>query len=96
MRHLDRPSARFLGLLHGQAVLRGDTAALNAVEACATERGRRAAVARHSFTYVRRMRALEEMDSFDLDEALEPDPAYLLRQGVVSTETLSSVPHGRS
>ena len=96
MRHIDRPSARFLGLLHGQAVMRGDPDALQAIEACAAERGRRAAALRHSFMYVRRRRELEELDLSDLDEGLEPDPAYLLRQGVVPEAALSSGPHARS
>jgi hypothetical protein len=96
MRNLDRPSARFLGLLHGQAVMRGDFNALVAIETAAVERGRKAAVARHSFTYVRRMRALEEMGHPEMDEAFEPDPAYLLRKGVVPAGALSSGLHGRS
>ena len=95
MRHLDRPSVRFLGLLHGQAIIRHDADAQSLVEACAAERGQRAAVARHSFTYVRRMRELE-MDSADLDESFEPDPAYLINQGAIPATSLSSAPHGRS
>ena len=93
MRHLDRPSARFLGLLHGQAVLRGGSAAQSCVESAGEERGRLSAVMRHSFTYVRRRRELNEgVFDHDFDEAL--DPAYLVSQGAVPR--LSSDLHGRS
>ena len=93
MRHLDRPSARFLGLLHGQAVLRGDAAAQSCVEMAADERGRLSAVMRHSFTYVRRRRELDEgVFEHDFEEAL--DPAYLVSQGAVPR--LNSGLHDRS
>jgi hypothetical protein len=99
MRQIDRPSARFLGLLHGQAVIRGDAGAQETIEAAAVERGQRRAVVRHSFTYVRRKRALDDMNgAFELEfEGLhEPDPAYLVSRGVIPAAALSSAPHGRS
>ena len=69
MRRTEKPSARFLGLLHGQAVIRSDAKALAMIEARAQERGIMPAVARHSSSYIVRRFSLDWMQSHDR----EPD-----------------------
>ena len=63
MRRIQKPSARFLGLLHGQAVIRGDAHALSLVEARAHERGIMPSVARHSSSYIVRRFSLDWMQA---------------------------------
>jgi hypothetical protein len=59
MRRIEKPSARFLGLLHGQAVIRNDAQALGMIEARAQARGIMPAVARHSSSYIVRRFSLD-------------------------------------
>lgn len=61
MRRTEKPSSQFLGLLHGQAILRSDQRALAMIEARARKRGIMAAVSRSSANYVVRRFALEWM-----------------------------------
>lgn len=76
MRRTDRPSARFLGLLHGQAVIRGDSHALALIETRARERGIMPAVARHSSSYIVRRFSLDWMQAQDrMDDHVPPMPA---------------------
>ena len=65
MRRIEKPSARFLGLLHGQAVIRSDAQALAMIEARALERGIMPAVARHSSSYIVRRFSLDWMQAHD-------------------------------
>jgi hypothetical protein len=70
MRRTEKPSARFLGLLHGQAVIRSDAKALAMIEARAHARGIMPAVARHSSSYIVRRFSLDWMQSQDHEPAL--------------------------
>jgi len=67
MRRIEKPSARFLGLLHGQAVIRNDARALGMIEARAHARGIMPAVARHSSSYIVRRFSLDWMQAQDHD-----------------------------
>jgi hypothetical protein len=70
MRRTEKPSARFLGLLHGQAVIRSDKQALAMIEARAHERGVMPAVARHSSSYIVRRFSLDWMQNHDQEPEL--------------------------
>jgi hypothetical protein len=78
MHRTEKPSARFLGLLHGQAVIRGDSKALSMIEARAHERGLMPAVARHSSAYIVRRFSLDWMQAHD--HTPEEAPAAKVRR----------------
>ena len=77
MRRIEKPSARFLGLLHGQAVIRSDSRALTMIETRAHERGIMPAVARPSSAYIVRRFSLDWMQAQDHDMAHETVEAPL-------------------
>jgi len=92
MRRIQKPSARFLGLLHGQAVIRGDAHALSLVEARAHERGIMPAVARHSSSYIVRRFSLDWRQAHDTTPELEPAEMTVPKVRRDQIETASSHP----
>jgi len=85
MRRTERPSARFLGLLHGQAIIRGDSQALAMIEARAQARGIMQAVARHSSAYVVRRFSLDWMQAQDQAQERKAAPHARNRRDPLET-----------
>jgi hypothetical protein len=100
MRRIEKPSARFLGLLHGQAVIRSDAQALSMIEARAHERGIMPAVARHSSAYIVRRFSLDWMQAQDQEPRAEAvaetaEPIAKVRRNQIDTASNPMLHAGR-